>query len=57
MFWQKETKVSSVFRFFLPALIALLFVELKEKTVNDSFSTSNGVSTEENHNQNSTSVV
>ena len=49
--------VSSVFQFFLPALIALLFVELKEKTVNDSFSTSNGVSTEENHNQSSTSVV
>jgi len=35
--------VSSVFQFFLPALIALLFVELKEKTVNDNFSTSNGV--------------
>jgi hypothetical protein len=49
--------VSSVFQFFLPALIALVFVDLKEKTVNDSFSTSKGVSTEENNNQNATSVV
>lgn len=49
--------VSSVFQFFLPALLALLFVELKEKTVKESFSTSNGVSSEENNNQSSTNVV
>ena len=49
--------VSSVFQFFLPVLIALLFVELKEKTEKDNFSTSNGVSTEENNNQSLTSVV
>jgi hypothetical protein len=49
--------VSSVFQFFLPALIALLFVELKEKTIKDSFSTSNGVSAEGNNTQSSTSAV
>jgi uncharacterized protein YacL len=49
--------VSSFFQFFLPALIALLFVELKEKTVKDSFSTSNGVSAEGDNTQSSTSAV